>query len=98
MTKEKRKKPRRAIRYNAWIGISKELPLRGCVVSDISETGAKLELENVGDLPQAFTLLLTGRGQSHRRCHSVWRTERHIGVHFDNVEVRVARDELEAVS
>jgi hypothetical protein len=95
MSKEKRKKPRRTIRYTAWVGISKELPLRGCVVSDISETGAKLELKNVADLPEAFTLLLTGRGQLHRRCHAVWRTEHHIGVHFDKSEAQPARDELE---
>jgi hypothetical protein len=82
MTREKRKKPRRTMRYNAWIGIDRDTPLRGCVVSDISETGARLELENPSDLPDSFTLLLTGRTALYRVCHAVWRNDNHIGVHF----------------
>lgn len=82
MSKEMRKKPRRPMCYNAWIGVDRDTPLRGCVVADISETGARLKLKNPSDLPNSFTLLLNGRTGLHRLCHAVWRNENHIGVHF----------------
>lgn len=83
MIKDKRKHIRRSLRYTAWIGTGEDAPLRGCVVSDISHTGAKLDVENPEDLPDAFQLLLSGRGGIYRRCQVVWRSNNQIGVHFE---------------
>lgn len=85
MTKEKRKKIRRALRYKAWIGLGEGSPLSGCMVSDISETGARLDVEDPRALPEVFNLLLSGRGGLYRRCRVVWRTENEIGVRFEKI-------------
>lgn len=82
MKREKRKSIRRAIRYAAWIGFEGSA-LRGCMVSDISETGARLELEKAEEIPELFNLLLSDRGGIYRRCRTVWRKENQIGVQFE---------------
>lgn len=83
MIKDKRKHIRRALRYTAWIGTGESVPLRGCVVSDISQTGAKLDVEQPDELPNTFRLLLSGRGGIYRQCQVVWRSNGQIGVHFE---------------
>lgn len=90
MPKENRKKIRRAMRYTAWIGIGEGSPRRGCMVSDISETGARLAIENPQELPKTFNLLLSGRGGIYRRCRVVWRSESQVGVQFEKIESRFA--------
>lgn len=89
MLREKRKSPRRSILFNAWVGLGGGSPLRGCVVSDLSETGAKLQLANPEELPETFNLLLSGRGRIHRRCRAVWRKQNQMGVHFEQAEAEV---------
>ena len=68
MIKEKRKKLRRVLRYAAFIGTGADLPLRGCTVSDISETGAKLTVEGSveGLHLKEFFLLLSSTGLNWR--------------------------------
>jgi hypothetical protein len=83
--KENRRSPRRVIRYTAWVGRGEGSPLRGCVVSDISATGAKLELQDPEDMPELFNLLLAGRGGHYRRCRVIWRNGRQIGVQFQKI-------------
>ena len=83
MIQEKRKNLRRALRYAAWIGTGENMPLRGCIVSDISDSGAKLDVEGAEDLPDKFQLLLSGRGGIYRQCCAVWRTNNQVGVQFD---------------
>lgn len=50
-----------------------------CIVRNISETGAQLELR--GPLPNRFDLLVEG-DQSRRSCSVVWRRENRAGVRF----------------
>lgn len=88
MLKEKRKNVRRALRYSAFIGTGADAPLRGCTVSDISDSGAKLDVESTADLPDEFQLLLSGRGGIYRQCRAVWRTNNQIGVHFERPPVK----------
>lgn len=83
MIHEKRKHPRRALRYAAWIGTGEGMPLRGCIVSDISDDGAKLDVESAQDLPDEFQLLFSGHSGIYRQCRAVWRTADQIGVQFE---------------
>jgi PilZ domain len=53
-----------------------------CVVHDISETGARLEL--YGPVPNIFDLVMDDEG-SRRTCVVVWRHKLKIGVRFNNV-------------
>jgi hypothetical protein len=81
MFQEKRKNLRRAMRFNAWIGTDDKQPLRGCMVSDISDDGARLDVESADELPDEFQLLLSGGG-IYQQCRAVWRTNTQIGVEF----------------
>ena len=52
-----------------------------CVIRNISEGGAKLEVERlVRDIPQTFDLLVPGRPA--RACRVVWRALKELGISF----------------
>jgi hypothetical protein len=53
-----------------------------CIVRNVSETGAALEVVTPLFIPAKFTLIVPSDGLS-RRCRVVWRRERRIGVTFD---------------
>ena len=75
---------RKALRHPAWMDIGDGSPLRSCTLSDVSQTGAKLVIENPNDIPAEFTLLLTGDGAVRRRCRVMRRGNGEIGVQFLN--------------
>jgi hypothetical protein len=54
----------------------------GCVVKNLSATGAALEFESTLDIPAHFKLIVQAE-QLKRPCHVVWRKEKRIGVAFD---------------
>jgi PilZ domain len=53
-----------------------------CIVRNLSETGAALEVMSPLFIPDRFTLLVP-TDQLKRRCHIVWRKAKRIGVAFD---------------
>lgn len=59
---------------------------RSCVLLDISQTGAKIEVEGTLDVLQAkeFFMLLSSTGLAYRRCELVWIDGTTAGVHFVN--------------
>jgi hypothetical protein len=56
-----------------------------CVVRNISDTGAALEVTSPVGIPERFTLVVA---QEHgtRLCRVMWRREKRIGVAFVNGE------------
>ena len=80
--KDKRRAPRRPMRYTAWIALAPG-KLHGCVVADISDTGGRLDVENADAVPETFTLWLASNGSTRRKCRVVWRQKRQVGVAFD---------------
>jgi len=79
--KDRRKTQRRIInrvaQYQCGLG---SLP-RTCMVTDISDGGARLYSDN--ELPDTFTLAVTGEGLDARReCRVVWRLGGEYGVAF----------------
>jgi hypothetical protein len=52
-----------------------------CVVRNISETGACLEIETPVGIPNDFTLVIS-KDNLARSCHVAWRSARRIGVRF----------------
>jgi hypothetical protein len=82
MQKDKRKSRRRPLRYSAWMALDNE-KLHGCVLSDISDTGARLDVEDSAALPDHFRLLLSGSGSARRDCRVIWRGPAQIGVAFE---------------
>lgn len=79
---ELRKKPRRHFHYNAKILKDKDGPPLACAISDISQSGARLDLQNDVELPDKFILLLTPNGEARRHCRLIWRDGLSLGVKF----------------
>lgn len=57
---------------------------RSCVLLDVSDTGAKIEVEGSVDVLKAkeFFMLLSSTGLAYRRCELVWIDGTIAGVHF----------------
>lgn len=79
---EQRKKPRREFHYNARIVADKDAPPIACMISDISEGGARIALAREVELPDMLVLLLTESGAARRQCRVIWRDGATIGVKF----------------
>jgi hypothetical protein len=56
-------------------------PAVDCVVRNLSDTGACLEISNAVGIPDDFTLLIKPELRK-RDCHVVWRDAGRIGVKF----------------
>ena len=82
MPDDKRKAHRRQLRYTAWVSLGPK-KLHGCVVADISDFGARLDVQNSKTVPTNFVLLLSAGGKPKRKCRVVWRKGAQIGVKFD---------------
>ena len=57
-----------------------------CIVRNISETGACLQLQNPLFLHPTFEIFFDDPDWVHRPCHIVWRKIPLIGVEFDAPE------------
>jgi hypothetical protein len=57
---------------------------RNCILLDVSESGAQLEVDGAIDILQAkeFFLLLSSTGLAFRRCELVWIDGAKVGVRF----------------
>jgi hypothetical protein len=75
---EHRRKPRLrtfkggAILYGTSVAID-------CIIRNMSDTGAAIEVQNPARIPDDFTLLIKPE-LIKRDCHVVWRTAERIGV------------------
>ena len=69
------------MRYAAWIAL-KSGELHGCVLSDISEIGARIDVEDSKKIPNRFPLFLSRGGAARRICTVVWRKPKQVGVTF----------------
>ncbi|MCK9918939.1 PilZ domain-containing protein [Microbacteriaceae bacterium K1510] len=94
MRKDQRKSQRRPVRYAAWLALAPS-DLRECALSDISNTGARIDIENSDTLPNEFALWLASNGSAQRNCRVVWRTSTQIGVRFEG---RLASGERAALA
>ncbi|MCK1286250.1 PilZ domain-containing protein [Bradyrhizobium sp. 44] len=63
---------------------------RSCVLLDISQSGAKIEVEGTLDVLRAkeFFLLLSSTGLAYRRCELVWIDGTTAGVHFVTADAK----------
>jgi PilZ domain len=93
MFKDSRRKERRPVRYSAWLALSPNKRL-ACLLSDVSETGACIAVEDSDVIPIIFYLLLSENGSVHRACRVVWRKPTQIGVKFERVFTEAERATL----
>jgi hypothetical protein len=85
--KDNRKTKRRPIRYTAWVLLGAKQK-HGCVLSDISESGARIDVEDSKKIPDHFILLLSGNGSARRACSVIWRKGNQFGVKFERLRVK----------
>ncbi len=83
MAGEKRSSRRKSLKYPARIDAGDGSPLRDCVLSDVSETGARLVLKDDGEVPEHFTLLFGTQGAAPRSCRIAWRDGAELGLEFN---------------
>jgi len=78
---ERRIAPRRNTTLPATIVFNGGRASLPCVVRNVSESGAKLQVSSVAGVPNSFDLLVEGhRPQS---CRIVWRSLKEIGVAYE---------------
>ena len=79
---DNRKAPRKPLHYPVLIEMGGGESAQVCMLSDASDTGARLSLEYPEAVPETFTLRLSRDGKSTRKCQVVWRSEHQIGLEF----------------
>jgi hypothetical protein len=77
---EKRAAPRRPVLMSGAIEFAGSLI--NCLISNISISGAAIEVTSPHDIPERFNLVFKADG-TQIPCHVVWRQEDRIGVAFD---------------
>lgn len=82
MRGEKRKSPRKPLRYPGRIVTGSDAGTLVCALADISETGARVLMQDPGEIPHHVTLLFGVGGATQRRCRVAWRDGEQLGLEF----------------
>lgn len=78
----KTRSPRRRTDNPAWLVVENGFALRPCKVVDISDQGARLDVEPGERLPRHFRLTFSRTSRAGRGCEMRWRHGRSVGVKF----------------
>lgn len=82
MGREKRKSVRKQLDRAGWIHPPNGEAFWECHISDVSQHGARLGVEDTQRLPDQFVLALSPDKRVVRHCMVVWRTVDEAGVEF----------------
>ena len=80
--RDKRLSPRRITMIPAQIVFDSGRRRVDCIIRNLSEGGAKLEVATVLGLPPTFDLI--AKGHRPHACRVAWRALREMGVQFTN--------------
>jgi PilZ domain len=78
---ERRNTPREKTYKIGRIAFGGSRAIIGCLVRNLSETGACLQFETRLEIPDAFNLVFES-GEPSRTCYVMWRKDRRLGVAF----------------
>jgi hypothetical protein len=73
---------------------------RPCILSNFSNTGAKITGVRAGTIPDEFMLRITGGRGRIRKCRVLWRSDDTVGVEFTDdvtLDSDVSSEERERV-
>ena len=56
-----------------------------CIVRNLSQGGAMLEMETLLGVPRSFQVILD-HGEKARPCRVVWRTDKRMGIAFGDLQ------------
>lgn len=82
MKRDYRTKPRRPVRYKAWLRTEDGAEAKPCIFTDVSEGGARVKMVGAEEVPATVELMMSERSEG-RRCHVVWRSQNEVGLRFD---------------
>jgi hypothetical protein len=68
--------------YIAWLKCSADQPASRCYVDEICASGAKVRVSDEADVPNAFDLIFSRRGDARISCRAIARHNRAIEVQF----------------
>lgn len=81
--RDARRAKRQKVHYPAWIQVDSSRTPIECLIKDMSDSGARLELPPlIRSLPFRFALWLDKNGKVQRSCEVVWRRAYSVGVRF----------------
>ena len=60
-----------------------------CVIWDVSDSGARLVVPSVKDVPDKFVLTIKRNNEERYYCRVMWRTECQVGVSFIEYQARL---------
>ncbi len=81
MDEDHRRAPRRRTLKGATIVFGDGNFTVKCLVKNVSETGALLDMESTSEVPNQFRLVFDDRS-TDRRCNVAWRSSKRLGVTF----------------
>src|SRR5579864_5524851 len=79
--REKRGARRQPLRYSAWLALAAG-QRHDCMISNVSQSGARIDVRDPSAIPDHFVLMLTSNGSARRFCRVMWREPNQIGVQF----------------
>ena len=82
MSGEKRTFRRKSLKYPARLDARDGKPPRECMLSDVSESGARVVVKQPNEIPDRVTLLIGSEGVAPRDCKVVWRDGAALGLEF----------------
>ena len=82
MSGEKRTFQRKSLTYPARLDAGDGKPPRECMLSDVSESGARVVVKDPNEIPDSVTLLIGSEGVAPRHCRVAWRDGTELGLEF----------------
>ena len=83
MPPPKKRASRKLLSQQAWITLDGGFAVRQCLVQDISDSGAKITLEeDASQLPGVIKMAFSRDARTGRRCQVVWRRGKSAGIRF----------------
>ena len=83
MAAPKKREARKLLSKHAWITLEGGFAARHCLVQDISDTGAKIMLdEDASQLPGVIRMAFARDARTGRSCQVIWRRGKSAGVKF----------------
>ena len=81
---ERRSEPRQRVLKVGKIVHNGQNSLYDCRISDLSDGGARLAIEQAWLVPKYFRFIDQLRGKEQRPAHVVWRGTSQVGIAFDD--------------
>lgn len=96
ISSDARKSPRQRKLLSGTIQFNNRQSVFDCVVKNLSDGGAKLNIESIVGVPRAFALYIPNLDETYR-CEVAWNTMNELGVQFRASRPRQGAPHLQLV-